>query len=361
MTQSPTVSAMHPDPDLTKNSLNEVPADNRQDSSLRAFYFVLLPGFSLLALAGALDVLRAANIDAGNTLYSWRLLSPGNDAVKVESSGGIELQAERLLDCQIKKVPDNSVIAVCGGEGSHSFRNTDLSSWLKQAAKRDVHIGSISDGAFVLADCGLFYAHRSTIHWKCLDAYRRLYPDLDSRVTMLEIDRQRFSCAGGTASLDLFLHFVHEDQGFDSVAKITKNYFHDTLRDNSTGQHMAEAYRYASRSKALAEALRIMTSNIEQPLSISDIAERSGTTQRSIDRLFKRHLGQSPAKYYRELRLARAASLLQQTGLPVAEIALSCGFSTASHLGQHFREFSGKTPGEFRNRHQKTIRDSNTV
>ena len=326
--------------------------DKPEIGTSRVFCFVLLPGFSLLAFSGALDVLRAANIDAGNTLYRWRLLSPGNDLLRVESSGGIELQVEPLAKCPIEPLPDNTVIAVCGGDGSHSFRNTDLTNWLRQAATRDVHIGSISDGAFVLADCGLFYAHRSTIHWKCLDAYRSRYPELDSRVTILEIDRHRFSCAGGTASLDLFLHFVHEDHGFDSVAKITKNYFHDTLRDNSTGQHMAEAYRYASRSKPLAEALRIMTSHIEQPLSISDIANRSGTTQRSIDRLFKRHLGAPPARYYRELRLARAASLLQQTGLPVAEIALSCGFSTASHMGKYFREFSGKTPGEFRSQHQ---------
>ncbi len=316
--------------------------------SLRSCCFVLLPGFSLLALSGALDVLRAANIDAGRTLYQWRLLSPGNDLSRVESSGGVELQTERLVECPVEQLTEQTLVSVCGGDGAYAFNNEDLTTWLKQAATRDIHIGSISDGAFVVAECGLFHAHRSTIHWKCLDAYRSRYPELDSRATILEIDRQRFSCAGGTASLDLFLHFVHQDLGFDSVAKITKNYFHDTLRDNSTGQHVAEAYRHASRSKPLAEALRLMTKHIEQPLSIAAIADLAGTTTRSIDRLFKRHLGVTPARHYRELRLNRAASLLQQTGLPVSEIALSCGFNTASHLGLHFRELYGKTPGQYR-------------
>lgn len=319
---------------------------------LRCCCFVLIPGFSLLALSGALDVLRAANIDAGRALYQWRLLSPGNKHSLVESSGGVELQTAPLHQHPVEKFTDPTMIAVCGGDGAHAFHDEDLSAWLKQAATRDIHIGSISDGAFVVAECGLFHAHKSTIHWKCLDAYRSRYPELDSRATMLEIDRHRFSCAGGTASLDLFLHFVHQDLGFDSVAKITKNYFHDTLRDNSTGQHVTEAFRHASRSKPLAEALRLMTNHIEQPLSIAEIAARAGTTTRSIDRLFKRHLGLTPARHYRELRLNRAASLLQQTGLPVSEIALSCGFNTASHLGLHFRELYGKPPGQYRAQQQ---------
>ena len=91
-----------------------------------------------------------------------------------------------------------------------------------------------------------------------------------------------------------------------------------------------------------------MAVSIEQPLTIEAIASQAGATHRNLDRLFKRHMGVGPARYYRQLRLTRAASLLQQTGLPVSEIAVACGFNTSSHLGQHFRNQYQMTPGEFR-------------
>ena len=239
-------------------------------------------------------------------------------------------------------------MAVCGGETSQVPSTHELALWLKTLAKRDVLVGSISDGAFVVAESGLFNNHRSTIHWKCLDAYRERFPHLDSRATILEMDRKRFSCAGGTASLDLFLQFVLQDLGADVVARIAENYFHDTLRDSSISQNVAEAYRFAAKSGVLAEALRIMSLHLEQPLTIAEIASLSGTTHRSLDRLFVKHLSLSPGKYYRQLRLNRAANLLLQTGLPVAEIAMASGFGTASHLGVYFKEAYNLSPSRYR-------------
>ncbi len=325
----------------------------------RDFTFVLIPGFSLLALSCAIDVLRAANADAGHPVYRWFLASADNDSVN--SSSGLPLPTHPITQLEHDVLTDRSVVAVCGGDGSHNYHSASLTRWLRQLATRDVMIGSLSDAAFVLADCGLFYNHLSTIHWKCLDAYRTRFPDLECRASILEIDRRRFSCAGGTASLDLFLHFVHEDFGAEEVANITDNYFHDAVRDSSISQHMAQAYRYANRNKALAQALHMMAQNLDQPLSITSIARQVGTTHRSLDRTFNKHLGLSPGKYFRQLRLAKAAALLQQTGLPVSEIAVSCGFNTASHLGTHFRKSYELTPLQYRQQSSTEHSEANSA
>lgn len=314
----------------------------------RDFSFVLIPGYSLLALSCAIDVLRAANADAGDSIYTWRLLA--HESGPIESSSGLQLPCEAASMHHPDSFGDRNVVAIVGGDGSHNFFDEELYRWLRNFVNSDTVIGSISDGAFIAAECGLFYNHRSTIHWKCLEAYKVRFPDLDCRASILELDRKRFSCAGGTASLDLFLHFVHEDFGAEGVAKINDNYFHDAVRDSSISQHMAQAYRFANRSKLLAEAMTLMTQNLEQPLSIAEIAHRIGTTHRSLDRLYNKHLGLSPGKYFRQLRLARAGGLLLQTGLPISEVALSCGFNTASHLGTHFRQSYGLTPNQYRKR-----------
>ncbi|MBX2826488.1 MAG: GlxA family transcriptional regulator [Gammaproteobacteria bacterium] len=307
----------------------------------RHFVFVLIPRFSLWALSCAIDALRAANRDLGNPVYRWTLASIDSDSV--ESSSGIALPASSLAT-----VSDANVIALCGGDSSHSYRSDDLVRWLRNEARRDVMIGSLSDGAFVAAAAGLFDHYRSTIHWKCQDAYRLRHPELDIRASILEIDRRRFSCAGGTSSLDLMLHFIREDLGTNAVVNITDNYFHDTVRDSSQGQHLAEAYRHASKSRVLSEALAIMSSNLDQSISIADISRQAGTSHRSLDRLFQRHLGATPGQHFRQLRISRAATLLTQTGLPVSDIALNCGFSTASHLGRYFRDIYGLSPNQYR-------------
>jgi len=315
----------------------------------RRFTFILIPRFSLLAVSCAIDALRAANIactERGNQpVYSWQLASVQADSVT--SSCAIALPTTPLADLQPSRV-----IALCGGDNSHSFQSDYLTHWLRAQSQGDVSIGSISDGTFVLAESGLLHGYRSTIHWKCQDAYRTRFPNLDIRASILEFDRRRFSCAGGTASLDLMLHFIQEDLDSEIIVDITENYFHDTVRDSSQGQNMAEAYRHASRSRVLAEAIAIMAANLEQSLTIAAISERVGTTHRSLDRLFRRHLGVTPGQHFRHLRLSRAAALLTQTGLPVADVALNCGFSTASHLGRYFRSAYNMTPNQYRQKSQ---------
>jgi len=306
------------------------------------FLFVLVPGFSLLALSGAIDVLRAANLESGQQVYSWQLL--GADAESVDSSSGLPLACIPLPAISSRHfAAAATTIVICGGDTSRVNGASELVLWLKSFARENIQIGSISDGAFVVAQSGLFDEHTSTIHWKCLDDYRAQFPHLDIRASILEMHDNRFSCAGGTASLDLFLQFVLQKLGTDVVANIANNYFHDTLRDSSIS-----AYRFASKSRVLAEALRIMAQHLEQPKSIAHIAREAGTTHRSLDRLFVRHLSLTPGKYYRQLRLNRAANLLLQTGLSISEIAVASGFGTASHLGLHFKETYKVSPGKFR-------------
>jgi len=311
------------------------------------FFFVLVRGFSLLAVSSAIDVLRAANLECGSIVYRWHLL--GVDAHDVESSSGVPLPCSSIHGFNgIHSIKHKCFVAVCGGDTTGVADTTELQQWLRSMGNEDISIGSLSDGAFVVAASGLFKHRRSTIHWKNLDSYRARFPDLDSRASILEMDENRFSCAGGTASLDLFLQFVLLDLGTGVVASIAENYFHDTLRDSSISQNVAQAYRFAGKSRVLAEALRMMSQHLEQPMSIADIANQSGTTHRSLDRLFVKHLRLSPGKYYRQLRLNRAANLLLQTGMPVSEIAQACGFGTASHLGVYFKQTYCMSPGRFR-------------
>ena len=308
--------------------------------------FFLVPGFSLLALSCAVDALRAANLVLGHPAYRWRLSADAGDAeAGVASSSHIRLAAAPLSG------PPGSaadLIAVVGGERSHDYDSPLLAAALGRAAGRGARIGSISDGAFPVAAAGLFDGYRSTIHWKCLDAYRERFPGLDIRTSIFEIDRNRFSCAGGTTSLDLMLTFVMEAHGTETAALVAENYVHDRIREAAQEQQVTAAIRMAGRNRHLAEAILIMERHLEDPLPVGHIAASVGLSERQLTRLFRDHLRRPPGRFYLDLRIDRAASLLRQTGLSVSEIAVGCGFQSASHLGRHLKRRHGTTPGQWR-------------
>ena len=295
----------------------------------------------MVAFSCAIDALRAANQIIGEPVYAWQALSP-TDANAVSSSN-IEIPATRISEA---KEPD--VVVVCGGDRSHSYENEKLTNWLHVLANNGRAIGSISDGAFVVAAAGLFDQVPSTIHWKCLDAYRERFPKLEIRPSIFEISDRRFSSAGGTSSLDLMLHFIRQEHGNELAGQVADNYFHDTIRDGSREQHVTNAFRIAGRIPLLADALLMMEDNLEAPLTIEYIADSLQISRRQLDRIFAQHMKKTPQEFYRELRLARAAGLLTQTGMSVTEIALGCGFHSASHLGKYFSRNYNATPGEYR-------------
>lgn len=313
------------------------------DQSAQSYAFVLLPGYSLVALACAIDVLRAANIESNQELFRWQLVTDRQR--ETSSSSGMTLPSN---DFKTQQTPD--VIALCGGDGSHDYSNVRLEKWLLAAARRKVTIGSLSDGAFVVAALGLFAKRRSTIHWKCQSAYRERHPDLDIRSSIFEIDGNRFSCAGGTASLDLFLKLVSKTVGKTVIGRIADNYFHDVIRDDDQVQPMADAFRVAAKSRDLSEAIELMEQRLEIPIPVTEIAQALDISHRQLDRLFQKHLSVSPAEYYRSMRLHRASGLLKQTDMSVGEIAVSCGFHSASHMSKFFARKFGVTPGAYRRR-----------
>ncbi len=74
------------------------------------------------------------------------------------------------------------------------------------------------------------------------------------------------------------------------------------------------------------------------------------TSTRWLERLFRHHLGVTPKRYYIEMRLERARSLLLQTELSVTEIALATGFQSAGHFSRVYHDAFGVTPREQRGR-----------
>ena len=306
--------------------------------------FYLVPDFTFMSLSVALDTLRAANRTAEQKLYEWYLIS--SDGAPVQSSAGVEL----TMDHSTANVPSLDVLYVCGGEGvQRSVSNLTL-GWLRKMSERRIIMGGICTGSYLLARAGLLNGYRCTIHWENMASVREEFPALVLSGSVYEIDRDRHTCAGGVAPLDMMLHLVRERHGSTLANNLSDLLICDRVRENQDRQRMPLKHRIGNSQPRLTEAVSLMEANIEEPMTLSELAHHIGLSRRQLERLFKKYLGCVPTRYYLELRLERARQLLLQTSMPVVDIALACGFISAPHFSKCYRDVYGLPPRDERRR-----------
>ncbi len=307
------------------------------------FAFVLVPNFSMMAFVSALEALRIANRMAGQTLYSWQVVAKA--AGTVQASNGCLVTADHgLAEVHIGPGRDQPTIILCSGLGAERITDRELFAWLRRADRSGAVVGALCTGAHLLAKAGLLHNHRCTIHWENLPGFMEAFPEIEVSADLFEVDGKRLTCSGGTAALDLMLHLIARDHGQELAVKVSEQCLLDRIRQPHDHQRMPYRVRLGIHHAKLIGAIEMMESNVEEPLDQEMLARYVGLSRRQLERLFKKHLGRTPAQYYLELRLERARHLLYQTTMPVMNVAFATGFVSASHFSTCYRQMYGKTP-----------------
>ena len=271
--------------------------------------FLIVPQFSMLAFVSAVEPLRVANRLAGRELYRWVVVS--RDGKSVTASNGMSLLADHRLDSKL----DLALAVVCAG--FEPERNFDRATrkWLTGLNSRSVDLGAIDTGSFFLAWAGLLDGYRATTHWEGLDSFREAFPKVEAESGLFVIDRNRLTCAGGTAALDMMLHLISLQHGHRLAAAASEQFIHARIRPPNDRQRMEPPARQGVTHPGLAQALSLMEQNLEDPLDAAALAKRAGLSLRQLERLFHRHFSMTPHRYYLDLRLQRARALLQYSDL----------------------------------------------
>ena len=98
----------------------------------------------------------------------------------------------------------------------------------------------------------------------------------------------------------------------------------------------------------LAKATHAMANNIEEPLSVEQLAAKAEISTRQLTRLFQKEFGVSPGAYYNDLRLKHARELIVKTRCPISDIALASGYASAAWFSRAFKTKFSVSPTEAR-------------
>ncbi len=302
------------------------------------FAFLTLPRYSMIALSNAVEPLRMANIITGQNVYDWSIASL--DGAPVPASNGLEMAPTIALD-QIGTV---DILFVCGGVDVQAAVSPRITAALKRLAERRVPLGALCTGGYALAKAGLLERYKATIHWENLSALREEFPRIQLSDQLFTIDRDRYTCSGGVAPLDLMLHLVEEKLGAQVSQLISEQFIVDRVRSDRDRQYVPLRAQIGVSHESLIKVAQLMEEHIERPLSLDEIAAATGLSRRQIERLFKRHLNCVPKRYYLQMRLRRARELLLQTSMPIIDITTACGFQSPPHFSRCYRAQFGCPP-----------------
>jgi transcriptional regulator GlxA family with amidase domain len=235
-------------------------------------------------------------------------------------------------------------LIICASEDAQHFDDTATINLLRKMDKQGVNLGTVSWGSFILAKAGLLDHCRSTIHWESIPVLKEAYPQLEITFTLYEIDSNRFTCSGGTATLDMMLKLIENQHGRCLAQKISQYYHHDRIRSGIDSQQMAGRLDLAMNAPILIDVINVMEANIEIPLSLNAIAKRCNLSLRQIERLFHKHRNRTPSQFYLSLRLSHAKQLILNTNRSVIDISIASGFETQSYFSYSYHKLFGSTP-----------------
>jgi transcriptional regulator GlxA family with amidase domain len=311
-------------------------------AALGQFGFLTLPNYSLIACANAIEALRMANRVSARSAYRWQLLTM--DGVAARASNGLSLQPTASL----ASASALDIVFVCGGVDIRRSTGRAVLAALRRLARAGVALGALCTGSFALAEAGLLSGYRCAIHWENLAAIREEFPQIQFLDDLYTIDRDRITCTGGIAPLDLMLTLIRARLGNVIADRIATQFIVERGRHASERQPLSPAISPRAAHERLEAAVRLIQNKLDERLRISAVAAQVGLSTRQLERLFKRHFGQTPAALWKRWRLERARTLLTQTAMPITDVSVACGFSTAAHFSTAYRHQFGRTPSNER-------------
>lgn len=331
------------------------PKDASKDiAAIRRIGFLTLNEFTLMAFSSAIEVMRMANHLAECEAYEWKVITL--DGRPVPSSSGLSLAAATTYEA----AGPLDAVFVCGGTNVTNYVDERTITLMRRMARDGIFLGGLCTGSYALVRAGLLDGYSCTIHWENMASLREQHARVDFMEELFVIDRDRITCSGGIAPLDLMLAIVRARLGKTLVAEISNQFILDRIRDSDDRQYIPLAARIGSSHATLQKVAELMELNFEEPLSAVELADLAGLSVRQVQRMFHEMLSTTPTKYYLRLRLQRARGLLTQSSLPIIQIAIACGFRSAGHFSKTYRSMYGRSPRSERQRSLSTSKRAET-
>ncbi|MGI9372363.1 MAG: GlxA family transcriptional regulator [Hyphomicrobiales bacterium] len=318
--------------------------ENTPKSRRKPFHVgvLLVDGFALMSYSSVVEPLRAANLLGGDKRFKVSNFAAEGDFA-ISSSGALIEGAGELSEYS----EFDLFLVVAGGE-PRDFLKVPVAQNLRRLARHGITLGGVSGGPVILAAAGLMENRRLTVHWEYAPMLAELSDTLMIERSLYVIDRDRVTCAGGIAPMDMMHSLIAKQLGADFARLVSDWFMHTEIRPSEGSQRSGLIERFGTNDPAVLDAIDLMRSHIGDPLHLSQIAEYAKVSVRQLNRVFREQTGLSTMAFYRDLRLEKARNLLRNSAMPLTDIAITTGFSSSSHFSKAYAGKFSEPPSQMR-------------
>ena len=294
--------------------------------------FVVTPGYSTMGFA-VITAFEIANLMADEPVYELHLLSENGGAVP--TSAGFEVMTESMADRHYD-------LLLFGATMEQASPTTI--DFVRHAAQYARRVAAACLGTFLLAEAGLLEGRRATTHWMYARELQQKFPGIRVEEDKIYIsDGPYWTSAGMTAAIDLALALIEDDLGGEVARTIARKLVLYHRRAGGQSQ-FSSLLELEPKSDRIQKVMTYARGNLENSLSVEELAGVANLSPRQFSRTFQAETGQSPARAIEHLRLESARMLLETSARSIDEIARQTGFGERDRMRRAFLRAYGQPP-----------------
>jgi len=227
-------------------------------------------------------------------------------------------------------------------------KHAKLIAWLKYCWQQGSTLLAVGTGVCFLAESGMLDNHSATTHWHYVDQFKRDYPKVELKPDFFITQSERIYCAASLNALaDIIVHLINQNYGRAAAQNVERNFSHEIRKPYEEQRYLEGAVdRHAD--ELIAQIQFWLRTNLSSELSLAELAEEFGLSQRSFTRRFKMATGLRATEYWQQLRIETAKDLLASSNLSIQEIAYHVGYQDQGHLTRLFKQNLALTPKDYR-------------
>jgi transcriptional regulator GlxA family with amidase domain len=272
-----------------------------------------------------------------------------NEPGTIFKAKGLRIEVDKAC-YDIRGAVDTLVFQAVDYEGK-CLSDRRFIDWIRRVAPRTERLVTACIGTYVLAEAGLLDGRRATTHWMACENFQQRYGAVEMDPEPIYVkDGKYYSSAGVTAILDLMLALVEEDFGSEIALRVAQSMVLFLRRPANQSQFSVQLTHTMSGNKSIQTVLAHIAERPDGDLSVEALAECVNMSARNFVRVFTREVGLTPGKFVELSRIEAARSQLEQSKLPIGEIAKQCGYRTSDGMRASFDRNLGVGPSEYRRR-----------
>ncbi|NWK78789.1 GlxA family transcriptional regulator [Aquitalea sp. LB_tupeE] len=304
--------------------------------------FLLLNSASVADLSIVTEILHKANNLSNKNHYEYLTLSL--DGAPVRLNTGLKLNA----DLALRHAPSLDYLFIFSTNISDEIALHLLESGIKKQNQELMVLVAMNCASFWLGKLGFLDGKRATIIWEIFEKFSRECPNVIVTSNLYEYDGNCATCAGGASTFDFMHYLLSDHHDHDFITSLAEVFVMERIRNSSHRQRIPLVMKIGNNQPVLTEAVALMEANLSEPLSTAEISRYVGVSTRQLERLFKKYLNKMPSKYYLELRLFYAKTLLTGSSVSILDIGKMSGFSNGPHFTTTYYKHFGVRPREDR-------------